>query len=89
MVGQHGPPDVAVLDVEMPHIQGFELAEKLRMQAGCEAVPVIFLSAKVDEEHIDRGRELGAIYLTKPYIRAALGNAIEKAVVVVPDGSGW
>lgn len=89
LVGQHGAPDVAVLDVDLPHIQGFELAEKLRTQAGCEEVPVIFLSAKVDEENIGRGRELGAIYLTKPYIRAALANAIEKAVVVVPDGSGW
>lgn len=80
-----GPPDVAVLDVRLPDIQGFELAQKLRAETGCEQVPIIFLSGKVDQEHIDRGHELGAVYLTKPYIRSALANAIDKAVTT-PDG---
>jgi CheY-like chemotaxis protein len=85
-VREHGPPDVAVLDVSLPDIRGFELAQKLRAEIGCEQVPIIFLSANVDQEHIDRGRELGATYLTKPYIRSALGNAIDKAV---PTPDGW
>ncbi len=84
-VRDHGPPDVAVLDVRLPDIDGFDLAQKLRAEASCEQLPIIFLSAKVDQQHIDRGRELGAVYLTKPYIRAALCNAIEKAVAQ-PDG---
>lgn len=79
-VREHGPPDVAVLDVRLPDIQGFELAEDLRAETGCEELAVIFLSAQVDQEDIDRGHELGAVYLTKPYIRTALCNAIEKAV---------
>ena len=84
-VRQHGAPDVAVLDVRLPDIQGFELAQKLSEETGCEQVPVIFLSGKVDQEHIDRGRELGAVCLTKPYIHTALANAIDKAVAK-PDG---
>ena len=84
-VREHGAPEVAVLDVSLPDIQGFELAQALRAEAGCEELPIIFLSANVDQQHIDRGRELGAVYLTKPYIRAALCNAIDK-VVVKPDG---
>lgn len=84
-VRQHGPPDVAVLDVSLPDVQGFDLAQQLRAESGCEQLPIIFLSANVDQLHIDRGREMGAVYLTKPYIRAALCNAIDKAVAS-PDG---
>ena len=84
-VREHGGPDVAVLDVKLPGIEGFELAHKLRAETGCEQLPIIFLSAKVDQQHIDRGRELGAVYLTKPYVRSALANAIERAVLL-PDG---
>jgi len=40
----------------------------------------------VDDENINRGRELGAVYLTKPYIRAAMTNAIDKAVA---KADGW
>ncbi len=84
-IQQHGPPDVAVLDVSLPDIEGFDLAEKLRAASGRETLPIIFLSAHVDQGHIDRGRELGAVYLTKPYIRAALCNAIDKAVTEPED----
>lgn len=84
-VREHGPPDVAVLDVGLPDAQGFDLARQLRAESGCEELPIIFLSANVDQRHIDRGREMGAVYLTKPYIRAALCNAIDKAVTP-PDG---
>ena len=85
VVREHGPPEVAVLDVRLPDIQGFELAQKLQAETGCQELPIIFLSANVDQHHIDRGRELGAVYLTKPYIRSALCNAIDKAVAK-PDG---
>lgn len=84
-VREHGPPDVAVLDVSLPDVQGFDLAQQLRSESGCDELPIIFLSANVDQVHIDRGRAMGAVYLTKPYIRAALCNAIDKAVTS-PDG---
>ncbi len=84
-IQQQGPPDVAVLDVSLPDIDGFDLAQKLRAASGRETLPIIFLSAHVDQGHIDRGRELGAVYLTKPYIRAALCNAIDKAVTEPED----
>lgn len=84
-VREHGAPDVAVLDVKLPDIDGFELAERLRSAAGAEALPIIFLSANVDQTHIDRGRDMGAVYLTKPYIRTALTNAIDR-VLIEPEG---
>ncbi len=85
-VEEHGPPDVAVLDVTLPDSHGFELAQKLRAAAGAEQLPIIFLSANVDDMHIEQGRELGAVYLTKPYIRTALCNAVDKALA---QADGW
>jgi CheY-like chemotaxis protein len=85
-VRQHGPPEVAVLDVVLPDLLGFDLANDLRTKPGCEQLPIIFLSAMVDDQDIDRGRRLGAVYLTKPYIRSALCNAIDKAITV---SDGW
>lgn len=85
-VDHRGLPDIAVLDVTLPDIHGFELARQLRTRTGLEKLPIIFLSANVDQTHIDRGREIGAVYLTKPYIRAALRNAIDKALT---EQDGW
>ena len=79
-VKEHGPPDVAVLDITLPDSHGFELAQKLRAATDGDQLPIIFLSANVDETHIQQGRELGAVYLTKPYIRSALCNAVDKAL---------
>ena len=85
VVEEHGPPDVAVLDITLPDSDGFELAQKLRAATDGARLPIIFLSGNVDETHIEEGRQLGAVYLTKPYIRTALCNAVDKALVE-PDG---
>jgi DNA-binding response OmpR family regulator len=58
-----GAPDLIVCDVEMPHMDGFELITALRSDRTVGAVPVVFLTS-VDEE--GRARELGAEYLRKP-----------------------
>ncbi len=84
-VEAHGPPDVAVLDITLPDSRGFELAQKLRAATRGGRLPIIFLSANVDETHIEQGRRMDAVYLTKPYIRTALCNAVDKALAQ-PDG---
>lgn len=84
-VKEHGAPDVAVLDVTLPDVGGFDLAQALQAAAAPRPLPVIFLSAHVDDGHIDRGRQMGAVYLTKPYIRTALVNAIDKALAQFDD----
>jgi DNA-binding response OmpR family regulator len=58
-----GAPDLIVCDVEMPHMDGFELIAALRADGTVPKVPVVFLTS-VDEE--GRARELGAEYLRKP-----------------------
>ncbi len=59
-------PDICVLDVMMPEMDGFTLAEKLRAEE--PGVPFIFLTAKSLREDIIRGLKLGADdYITKPF----------------------
>lgn len=60
---------LAILDVHMPEMDGFELAELLRANPSTTQLPIIFLSAVYSSDfHIFRGYELGAVdYLVKPY----------------------
>lgn len=72
-------PEIMVLDVTLPDMTGFELLELFRKTESLADIPAIFLTAKTLPEDIQRGRDLGAVYLTKPYVRTALLAAIERA----------
>jgi PAS domain S-box-containing protein len=63
-----------ILDVEMPEVNGYELANLIKSQTKNKIAPIIFLSAVFyDEMHIYKGYELGAVdYLTKPLNRDIL-----------------
>jgi CheY-like chemotaxis protein len=86
IVDERGAPDVVVLDVSMPEMDGFEVLERLRAREGLDRLPAIFLSARVLPEDIERGRSTGATYLTKPFSGVALLAAVERAV---PDAGTW
>lgn len=59
--------DLIVLDIMLPGADGFEVCERLRSRAETEMIPIIFLSAKIEEEDQIKGLMLGADdYLTKP-----------------------
>jgi len=61
-------PDIVLLDITMPDIDGFEVFQKIRNKQEYESLPVIFVTARDDLEHKVKGLELGAIdYITKPY----------------------
>ncbi len=60
-------PDLMILDIMMPGIDGFEVCERLRADENTNSLPIIMLSAKTDSESVKRGLNLGANkYLTKP-----------------------
>lgn len=60
-------PDVMILDIMMPGIDGFEVCERLRNDTATANLPIIMLSAKADPESISKGLRVGANeYLTKP-----------------------
>jgi len=84
IVGERGAPDLAVLDVSMPDMDGIALLGALRAVPGLEHLPVIFLSARVTPEEIARGVELGAAYLTKPFVGSALLGLIGRLLTAQP-----
>ena len=67
MINEH-IPDLIILDVEMPNMDGFELISILRSNERFEDIPVILITSRTGEKHRQRGLELGAQrYFGKPY----------------------
>jgi len=66
---QNGPiPDVILLDIMMPGMDGYEVCKKLKAEKRTKDIPVIFITAKDDEKDKQLGKELGsAAYITKPF----------------------
>ena len=61
-------PDMAVLDVMMPRLNGFDLTDRLRHNPATQRLPILLMSASVQEADISRGFAAGADgYLTKPF----------------------
>ncbi len=61
-------PDLVLLDIMMPRIDGYEVAQKVRADPQTAELPIIMLSAKAQDEDIRRGVEVGVDeYITKPF----------------------
>ena len=61
------PPDVVLLDVMMPEMDGYEVCRRLKADPATRDIPIIFLTAKSEVEDERLGLELGAVdYITKP-----------------------
>lgn len=67
------PPELVLLDICMPEMDGYEVCRRLKAQPETSRIPVIFVSALSDTVEKVRGFELGAVdFLTKPYQREEL-----------------
>ena len=72
-------PDVMLLDIEMPRMDGFELATHMRNTEKYKAVPIIMITSRTGEKHRQRAMEIGVnIYMGKPYTEVDLLENIEK-----------
>ncbi|GIV03309.1 MAG: response regulator [Armatimonadetes bacterium] len=61
-------PDVVVLDVMMPYMDGFEVLKNLRREPDTQNIPVVMLTAKAQDKDVFEGYHYGAdVYLTKPF----------------------
>ena len=71
-------PDLILLDVEMPEMDGFEALSKLKSEERLKDIPVAFLTTKNDSETKIRGFEMGAVdFINKPFSSLVLINRIE------------
>jgi DNA-binding response OmpR family regulator len=71
-------PDLALLDVMMPKLDGYELTERLRREEATRHLPVILLTARVQETDIARGVEAGADdYVKKPFSMSELRDRVQ------------
>ena len=74
-------PEVILLDIQLPGIDGYEVLRRLRADAATRDIPVIALSANALGADIERGRAAGfAAYLTKPIDQPALVAALKRVV---------
>jgi chemosensory pili system protein ChpA (sensor histidine kinase/response regulator) len=74
-------PDIILLDIEMPRMDGYEVAAHVRNDPRLKDVPIIMITSRVGEKHRARAIELGVDdYLGKPYQEAELLDAITPLV---------
>lgn len=74
-------PDLVLLDVMMPVMDGFQVLRKLKSQEETKHIPVIILTAKGQEKDIVTGLEAGAAdYVTKPFSFAELIARVNRAI---------
>ena len=67
-LARQAAPDLILLDVMMPHMDGYETCHELKADPATQAIPVIFLTAKIETEDIVKGFEVGAAdYVFKPF----------------------
>ena len=72
-------PDLVILDIMMPRLDGYQACEKLKASDETKDIPVIFLSAKAQQGDIEKGESFGvAAYLTKPFDPTELLEVVEQ-----------
>jgi chemosensory pili system protein ChpA (sensor histidine kinase/response regulator) len=74
-------PDVMLLDIEMPRMDGFELATHMQNEASYSNIPIIMITSRTGEKHRDRAFEIGVSnYMGKPYQEDELVENIQIAL---------
>jgi DNA-binding response OmpR family regulator len=74
-------PDLALIDVSMPRLDGYQVTARLRENPGTSRMPIILLTARAQEGDIARGIEAGADdYVTKPFSTEQLRARVQAAL---------
>jgi DNA-binding response OmpR family regulator len=80
-------PDAILLDVMMPGLDGWSVAEQLLADESTSAIPIIFLTARADLRDRVRGMDAGGLdYITKPFNPLELATVVREAVDAVERG---
>jgi len=71
-------PDLVVLDLMLPDMDGFEVCRSIKENPDTSAIPVVMLTAKKSSRDLERGRQVGAdAYITKPFKSVKVLEVIE------------
>ena len=85
----HYKPDLVILDIMLPGIDGYEVCEIVRLNPNYRDVKIIFLTAKGREVEIAKGLALGAdAYITKPYSNAELVAKVKELLEETYEDTG-
>lgn len=72
-------PDLILLDVMMPVVNGYEVCERLKADEQTRSIPIVMLSAMAQSESVDKGLSAGAAdYVTKPFEPSHLEAVIQR-----------
>ena len=78
-VAMDAKPDLIMMDVRMPKMTGYEACRQMKLIDNLKDIPVIFLSAKGQDEEVQTGLEAGAIaYILKPFAPEDLNRRISE-----------
>ena len=82
-------PDVILLDVMMPGMDGWEVLQALQAEQGTSEIPIVFLTARAELRDRAQGLELGGIdYVTKPFDPVGLAPLVHGLLERVERGEG-
>ncbi len=71
-------PDLILLDIAMPEMDGYVTLEKMKMIPGCKDIPVIFLTGFAESDYEVKGLKAGAVdYIVKPFVKEVLLARVE------------
>jgi len=74
-------PDIMLLDIEMPRMDGFEVATLVRHDPRLEKLPIVMITSRTGEKHRERALGIGVnVYLGKPYQESQLLEVIDQLV---------
>jgi DNA-binding response OmpR family regulator len=78
-VAQEEMVDLILMDVRMPRMTGYEACLELKNQEGTQGIPIVFLSAKGQEDEVKKGLEVGAEeYILKPFAPDQLNKHVSR-----------
>ncbi len=80
---KQNPPDLILLDIKMPDMDGFEVCRRLKANETTQDIPIIFLSVGTETDNKLKGLELGAVdYITKPFEPVEVAIRVEKQLTI-------
>jgi len=86
-LAQNERPNAILLDVMMPGLDGWAVAEQLLQDERTAQIPIIFLTARADLRDRARGMDLGGLeYITKPFNPVELATLIQEVIAAVERG---